>query len=77
MKVEYKPLKDCCNHFKTKLFTVRYQANARTMKPSKFKVYICDNYGECHDPYSGGKRIVFRVLFPLYIARLRLCRRGY
>lgn len=55
MKIEYKPTHDCCTHYNTKLFTVGYQANPRTEKPSKFKVYICDNCGEVHSPYSGIK----------------------
>lgn len=63
MKVEYKPIHDCCNHFKTKMFTVGYQANPRTGKPSKFKVYICDNCGECHDTYDGVKGWLSKLYF--------------
>lgn len=63
MKIEYKPTHDCCNHYNTKLFTVGYQANPRTGKPSKFKVYICDNCGEAHDPYSGIKGVLSILYF--------------
>ena len=65
MKVEYKPICDCCNHYKTKLYTVGYQANPRTQKPSKFKVYICDNCGEAHDPYDGIKGWLSMMYFKL------------
>ena len=63
MKVEYKPICDCCNHYKTNLFTVGYQANPRTGKPSKFKVYICDNCGEAHEPYDGIKGLLATLYF--------------
>lgn len=56
MKIKYKPKVDCCTHYDTDLFTIGYQANKRTGKPSRFKVYVCDNCGEVHDPYSGIKR---------------------
>ena len=63
MKVEYKPNFDCCNHYKTNLFTVGYQANPRTGKPSHFKVYICDNCGEVHDTYDGIKGLLSELYF--------------
>ena len=63
MKVEYKPICDCCNHYKTNLFTVGYQANPRTGKPSNFKVYICDNCGEVHDDYDGIKGLLSILYF--------------
>ena len=54
-KLEYKPKHDCCNHYKTALFTLGYEANRKTGKPSRFRVYICDNCGEVHSPYTGLK----------------------
>lgn len=66
MKIKYKPKFDCCNHHKTDNFTLGYQANIRTGKPSRFKVYICDNCGEVHDPYSGIKGWLSRWYFVLF-----------
>lgn len=63
MKIKYKPAVDCCTHYKTDLFTLGYQANMKTGKVSKFKVYICDNCGEVHDPYTGIKGWLSRFYF--------------
>ena len=63
MKIEYKPTHDCCNHYHTSLFTIGYQANPITGEPSRFKVYICDNCGEVHDPYSGIKGLLSELYF--------------
>ena len=68
MKVYYKPVHDFCTHYSTNLFTVGYQANFRTLKPSKFKVYICDNCGEVHSPYTGFKGLLADLYFR-YISR--------
>ena len=63
MKIEYKPVHDCCTHYNTNLFTVGYLANAKTGKPSKFKVYICDNCDEAHIPYGGIKGFLASLYF--------------
>jgi hypothetical protein len=63
MKIKYIPEHDCCNHYKTDTYTVGYQANPRTGKISKFKVYICDNCGEVHDAYDGIKGILSILYF--------------
>ena len=54
MKVNYNPKIDCCNHYKTDTYTVGYLSHYGK-KPSRFKVYICDNCGEVHIPYGGIK----------------------
>lgn len=67
-KVIYKPKVDCCTHYNTDTFTVGYQANPRTGKISKFKVYICDNCGEGHGAYSGIKGLL-SVLYFKFISK--------
>lgn len=62
-KLEYEPKHDCCNHYKTALFTLGYEANPKTGKPSKFRVYICDNCGEVHSPYKGIKGWLAELYF--------------
>ena len=64
-KIKYKPNRDCCNHYSTDLFTVGYLANKITMKPSRFKVYICDNCDEAHLPYKGLKQILAILYFKI------------